>query len=112
MTGRPIEEKEFADSRARKTRGYAQQFETINRIGDQVADLWVDGLPMTELQKEYDETAKATLAATQAAAQKWAAPSKASFILVGDYAKIGPGLKEISLGQVVLLDPEGKPVKQ
>jgi zinc protease len=112
MTARPIEEKEFADSRARKTRGYAQQFETIGRIGDQVADLWVDGLPMTELQREYDETAKAGLAATQAAAQKWAAPGKAAFVLVGDYAKIGQGLKEIALGEVVLLDSEGRPVKK
>src|SRR5262249_49444139 len=112
MIGRPIAEKEFSDSRSRKTRGYAQQFETIGRIGQQVADLWVDGLPMTELQKEYDETAKVTLSATQAAAQKWAVPAKASFVLVGDYAKIGPGLKEISLGEVVLLDAEGRPVKK
>ena len=66
---------------------------------------------MTELQREYDETGKVSLAATQAAAQKWVAPGKASFVLVGDYAKIGPGLKEISLGEVVLLDSEGRPVK-
>ena len=112
MTARPMAEKEFSDSRARKTRGYAQQFETLARIGDQVADLWVDGLPMTELQRVYDETAKATLPATQAAAQKWAVPAKASFVLVGDYSKIGPGLKEISLGEVVRLDTEGKPVKE
>jgi predicted Zn-dependent peptidase len=111
MTGRPIAEKEFADSKARKTRGYAQQFETLGRIGEQIADLWTDGLPMTELQREYDETSRASLAAAQAAAQKWAAPGKASFVLVGDYSKIGPGLKELSLGEIVLLDTEGRPVK-
>ena len=111
MTGRPIAEKEFADSKSRKTRGYAQQFETLGRIGEQIADLWTDGLPMTELQREYDETARASLAAAQAAAQKWAAPGKASFVLVGDYSKIGPGLKELSLGEIVLLDTEGRPVK-
>ena len=65
---------------------------------------------MTELQREYDDTVKATLAETNAAAQKWARPEKASFVLVGDYSKIGPGLGELKLGEVVLLDTEGKPV--
>jgi hypothetical protein len=67
---------------------------------------------MTELQREYDETQKATLAEANAAAQKWARPEKSSFVLVGDWSKIGPGLKELKLGDVVLVDVEGKPVKQ
>src|SRR5262249_40511575 len=96
--------------KSRKTRGYAQQFETLARINDQIADLWASELPMTELQREYDETAKATLADANAAAQKWARPEKASFVLVGDWSKIGPGLKELKLGDVVLVDVEGKPV--
>ena len=33
-------------------------------------------------------------------------------MLVGDYAKIGPGLKELTLGEIVLVDTEGKPVKK
>ncbi len=109
MTARPLSETEFADTKARKTRGYAQQFETLGRINEQIADLWARGLPMTELQREYDDTVKATLAETNAAAQKWARPEKASFVLVGDYSKIGPGLAELSLGEIVLLDTEGKP---
>jgi hypothetical protein len=67
---------------------------------------------MTELQREYDDTVKATLADTNAAAQKWARPEKAAFVLVGDYSKIGPGLAELSLGEVVLLDTEGRPVQK
>jgi zinc protease len=112
MTGRPLSEGEFADTKARKLRGYAQQFETLSRINEQIADLWASALPMTELQREYDDTAKATLAETNAAAQKWARPEKASFVLVGDYSKIGPGLKELTLGEIVLLDTEGKPVEK
>ncbi len=112
MTAKPLSETEFADTKARKTRGYAQQFETLGRINEQIADLWASGLPMTELQREYDDTVKATLAETNAAAQKWARPEKASFVLVGDYSKIGPGLGELKLGEVVLLDTEGKPVKK
>ena len=111
MTARPLTEKEFEDTKARKTRGYAQQFETLGRINEQIADLWASGLPMSELQREYDDTAKATLAETNAAAQKYARPEKAAFVLVGDHSKIGPGLAELKLGEVVLIDTEGKPVK-
>jgi zinc protease len=110
MTARPLSEAEFADTKARKTRGYAQQFETLGRINEQIADLWASGLPMSELQREYDDTVKATLAETNAAAQKYARPEKASFVLVGDYSKIGPGLAELSLGEIVVLDTEGRPV--
>ena len=111
MTGRPMTEAEFADTKSRKVRGYAQQFEALGRINEQIADLWASSLPLTELQNEYDETAKATLVDANAAAKKWAQPAKASFVLVGDYSKIGPGLKELSLGEIVLLDTEGKPTR-
>jgi zinc protease len=98
MTGRPLSEKEFEDTKARKTRGYAQQFETLGRINEQIADLWASGLPMSELQREYDDTVGATLAETNAAAARYARPEKAAFVLVGDYSKIGPGLAELKLG--------------
>ncbi len=112
MTGKPLSESEFADTKSRKTRGYAQQFETLGRINEQIADLWASNLPMAELQREYDDTVKATLAETNAAAAKYARSEKATIVLVGDYAKIGPGLKELTLGEVVLVDTEGKPVRK
>jgi zinc protease len=105
----PITEPEFADDRNRIVRGYAQGFESLGRIEEQVADLWSDGLPMSQLQGDYDQTAKVTRAEAQAAAEKYAKRDKAIWLLVGDRAKIEPGLRELSLGEVVLLDPEGKP---
>ena len=41
--GKPISEAEFADARAKRVRGYAQQFESLSRINEQIADLWSDG---------------------------------------------------------------------
>ena len=46
-------------ARQRRVRGYAQQFESLGRITGQIANLWVLGLPMTELQREYDATDEA-----------------------------------------------------
>ncbi len=108
--GKPITEQEFDSHKSRIVRGYAQQFETVGRVGGQVADLWTDGLPMATLQKEYDETEQVTLAAARDAARKHASTDKAILLLVGDRAKIEPGLKELHLGEIVVLDTEGRPV--
>jgi zinc protease len=106
---RPISQEEFDAQKARIVRGYAQQFEALSRVAAQIADLWTEGLPMTELQREYDETSKVTLEAARAAAGKYARPEKAALLLVGDRAKIEPGVKELNVGEIVLLDEEGKP---
>ena len=65
---------------------------------------------MTELQREYDATGKVTLAQVLAAAKKYVLPGSASMLLVGDRAKIEAGLKALKLGEIVVLDVEGKPV--
>jgi zinc protease len=65
---------------------------------------------MDELQREVDETQKVTLEAARAAAAKYAKPAEASVLLVGDRAKIESGIRETKLGEIVLLDAEGRPV--
>jgi zinc protease len=110
--GKPISREEFDFQRSRIVRGYAQQFESLSRVVEQVADLWTEGLPMKELQRDYDETLKVTLETARAAAQKYARPERATLLLVGDRAKIEPGLREVNLGEIVLLDAEGKPAKK
>jgi hypothetical protein len=68
------------------------------------------GLPTTELQREPDELQKASLDSVNAAARKYAAPSGATLLLVGDLSKIEPGVRELNLGEVVILDAEGRPM--
>jgi zinc protease len=110
--GKPIGAEEFADTRNRMVRGYAQGFESLGRVADQVADLWAQGLPLADLQKDYDETAKVSREAAQQAAGKYAGSGKAVLLLVGDRAKIEAGVKELKLGDVVALDAEGKPASK
>jgi len=45
-----------------------------------------------------------------AAARTYAVPAKASLLLVGDAAKIEPGVRELNVGEIVRLDAEGNPV--
>lgn len=106
---KPITETELSDAKANRVRGYAQEFEAMSQLVGQIADLWALGLPMTEMQRFTDETRRATLAEVNQAAQKYAVPGKATLLLIGDYSKIGPGLRELGLGEIIIIDAEGKP---
>ena len=107
---RPISELELADAKAKRIRGYAQQFESLPQIAAQIAEVWTQDLPMSELQRAPEETAKATLETVNAAARKYATPATADLLLIGDRAKIEPAVKELNLGNIVFLDSEGNPV--
>jgi zinc protease len=106
---KPISETELQAARLGRIRGYAQQFEANDRVADQIITLWVAGLPMTELQSATTGLESATLAAVNAAAAKYAAPAGTTLLLVGDLSKIEAGVRELNLGEVVILDVEGKP---
>ena len=53
-----------------------------------------------------------TLEAARAAAKKYAVPDRATVVLVGDRSKIEAGIRETKLGDVVILDAEGRPVNR
>jgi zinc protease len=108
---KPISETELANAKANRVRGYAQQFEALSRIGDQIAELWGAGLPMTDLQRAAAEFEKTLLAAVNAAARKYAQPAGASLLLVGDVAKIEAGIRELNAGEIVKLDTNGRPLR-
>ncbi|HSM12607.1 MAG TPA: pitrilysin family protein [Thermoanaerobaculia bacterium] len=105
---RPITADELETAKLRALRGYAQQFEAYGRVAQQIRDLWTSGLPMSDLQAGYDEVAVVGLEAARAAAGSWAKPDAASMLVVGDRDKVEAGLRE--LGEVVVLDAEGRPV--
>ncbi len=78
---------------------------------EHVRELWVVGLPMTELQREPDVLEKATLDSVNAIAHKYAA-SGAALLLVGDLSKIEDGVRSLNLGEVVVLDANGEAVRK
>ncbi|MFI5119285.1 MAG: M16 family metallopeptidase [Thermoanaerobaculia bacterium] len=107
---KPISEKELEDARANRIRGYAQKFETLENVANSVAETWGYGLPMTDLARQPQGLAKTSLAEVNAAAKKYAVEAKSNLLLVGDLAKIEPGVKELNVGEIVRLDAEGNVV--
>ena len=108
---RPIGAEELEGSRLRRLRGTSQEYESYGSVAAKVATLWTVGLPLSELQAEPDRIAKVSLDATNSAAAKWAVPARASIVVVADRAKVEEKLKALNLGEVVVLDAEGKPAK-
>jgi zinc protease len=106
---KPISESELTAARLTRVRGYAQQFESVGRVADQIIGLWTVGLPMLELQREPEGLMSASLSAVNAAAAKYAAPAGTSLLLVGDLSQIEAGVRELNLGEIVRLDVEGRP---
>ena len=109
---KPLTEKELENAKANRVRGYAQSFETLGGISNKIVGLWLDELPLTRLQGEPEQLNKTQLAAVNALAQKYAKPTGATLLLVGDLSKIEAGIRELNLGEVVILDAEGKVVKK
>jgi hypothetical protein len=67
---------------------------------------------MSELQRETVELEKANLSSVNTVAQKYTAPNGTMLLLVGDLSKIEAGVRELNLGEIVILDAEGKPVSR
>ena len=108
---RPISELELSEAKANKVRGFAQQFESVGRIAGIIADLWSYGLPMSDLQREPDELAEATPAKVNAAAQQYAKVENSMLLLVGDRSKIEGPVRDLNLGEVVIINEEGLKVQ-
>jgi zinc protease len=63
---------------------------------------------MSDLQQETTELERATLASVNTAAKKYTVPNTTMLLLVGDRSKIEAGVRELKLGEIVILDAEGK----
>jgi zinc protease len=108
---KPISDTELTGARLTKVRGYAQQFESLARVSDQILALWTVRLPTAELQQEPEKLMSVQLSAVNAAAAKYGQPSGATLLLVGDLSKIEAGIRKLSLGEIVQLDVEGRPMR-
>jgi zinc protease len=107
---RPITPAELEAAKANLTRGFAQRFETLGRMVDQIADMVSHGLPLEEIASYAAAIETVTLNQAQSAARKYLDVSKAIIVIVGDVMAIEPEIRRLDLGEVTLVDPEGKPL--
>jgi zinc protease len=109
---KPLTHKELETAKANITRGFAQRFETLGRLVDQVADTVSHDLPLSEITSYEKAIEEVTLEQTQAVARKYINPSRIIAVLVGDIKKIEPRILELGAGTVEVVDVDAKPVRK
>jgi zinc protease len=107
---RPIQPSELSRSQASLTLTLPGSWETMSALAGAIANIVTFGLE----DRYYDTFAEKVRAQTIESATKAAVevvhPDKLVWVVVGDRAKIEPGLRELKLGEIRLIDTDGKPV--
>jgi zinc protease len=86
------------------------RWETGKAVADSIAEVITYSLPDRYFDG-YAGRIRAVTAEQVAAAGKTIRPDSLVWVVVGDRRKIEEGVRKLGLGDVVVLDPEGKPVE-
>jgi len=107
---RPLSQEELEKVQANETLSLPGSRETQNAVGASILDLVQFGLP-----DDYYETYAGKVRALKTsdladAAHLVVHPDQLTWVIVGDRAKIEAGVKELNLGELKYLGPDGKPL--
>ena len=106
----PVTADELSRVQANETLSLPGSFETLNALGQSIIDIVRFGLP-----EDYYETYAGKVRALKTSdvedgAKAIVHPDNLIWVIVGDRAKIEAGIKELGLGEIRLLDADGKPI--
>jgi zinc protease len=111
LTDKPITDKELKDAKDRLTLTMAGRWETAAAVASALGEIIAYGLPETYYSTYASRVRALTRDQVSRAAGRFVASGKQVWVIIGDRAKIEAGLKELGLGEIRLIDAEGKPVK-
>ncbi len=106
----PVTAEELAKSKANLTLSLPGRWETINAVASSVGEIVQFGLPNDYFDHYADAVRALTLPQVNKAAHDLVQPSHLVWVIVGDRSKIEAGIRELKLGDVQLLDADGRPV--
>jgi zinc protease len=92
-------------------RALPRSFETPAQISGQIANLVLYNLPFDYYNTYIQNLNKITISDVKRVSEKYINPDKMSIIIVGDVELNKPNLEKLNLGNVNLIDSNGKPVK-
>ncbi|HMI51366.1 MAG TPA: pitrilysin family protein [Candidatus Saccharimonadales bacterium] len=107
---RPMTEEELSKIKANETLKLPGSRETIGEVGASIGNIVHYGLP-DNYYETYGGKVEALKASDIASAAKTVIhPDNLTWVIVGDRAKIEAGVKELNLGEVKFLGPDGRPL--
>jgi zinc protease len=109
-SSRPATEAELANARSGQTLALAGEWETAAAVAGALSKMVRFGLPSDWYRTWPAKVRSVDAAAAARAAEKVLDPERMVWIVVGDRAKIEPGIRELGWGEVKLLDADGNPI--
>jgi zinc protease len=107
---RPIEPAELSRSQAALTLTLPGSWETMSALSGSIGNIVTYGLDDRYYDTFADKVRAQTIQGVTAVAGEIVHPDQLVWVVVGDRSKIEPGLRELKLGEIRLIDTEGKPV--
>jgi zinc protease len=104
----PITANELSDAQANQTLTMAGERETMGQLGNSVTRLIQFGLPDDYYQAFATKVMALRQADVEDAAKSLIRPEQMVWVIVGDRAKIEGGIRELKLGELRILDADGR----
>jgi len=104
---KPITAAEVQDARDRQTLTLAGRWETSGAVAGAISEIVTFDLP-ADYYATYAQKVRAVTPAEVKAAVTKAITGRKIWVIVGDRAKIEAGLKDLNLGEIRLVDGDGK----
>jgi len=108
LTDKPVAAAELAKTQDQETLELPGSRETLDSLETSIDDQVQYGLPDDYWQTYAGKVRALNVAEVEAAAKTIVHPDNIIWIVVGDRAKIEPGIRELNLGEVHILSPDGK----
>jgi zinc protease len=101
---KPAEAVELARSKSYVALAVPGNFETNGEIAGQLVELNTFGLPLSSVSSFISSVNAVTAADVQRVARRYLPVDRFSVVVVGDLAKIRPGIEKLNLGAITVLD--------
>ena len=109
--GKPATEAELDLVQRNRTRQLPGSYETNNALRSSISSLIEYDLPDAYLYNYAQRVEAVDLPEIQAIAKEYLTPEAFTWVVAGDVKKIRPQIEKLGLGEIVVLDRTGKPVK-
>ena len=107
---RPVTAEELEFAKMSVVRGYSGEFETNGEIADALVEQLVFGLPENSMESFPKEIESVSLGQVNRAAAAYFHPLDLAITVLGDLEVIEDSIRSLELGEVKVLDSEGRPV--
>ena len=110
INGRPIDPAELSRAKASLTLTLPGSWETMSALAGSIGDIITYGLDDRYYDTFAEKVRGQTVEGVTTVAGEVLHPDQLVWVVVGDRAKIEPGLRELKLGEIRLIDADGKAI--